>query len=211
MLEPRFSRESEGNVFASPDDSHYMALTCFMNGSLAREAVRDRYGLDWPAFNQALAASEPGNGGRLMLPYFAPEIVPAAGGGVVRRGLGEDDPAGNVRAVIEAQAMSSRVHSRWMHIDTSSLHITGGASVNEEIAKIYANVHGCPVRRGQTTNAAALGAALKAFRGHRPELTWPSIVEPFCEPEGPTIQPDPSVRSMYDDLIGRYVELETIR
>ena len=31
-----------------------MALTCFANGSLARERVRDSHGLDWDGFAAAL-------------------------------------------------------------------------------------------------------------------------------------------------------------
>ena len=40
------------------------ALTCFQNGSLARERVRDAYGLDWQGFSAALAGRPPGNRGR---------------------------------------------------------------------------------------------------------------------------------------------------
>ena len=76
MDEPRVSHTGEGCVFALPDDRNYMALVCFLNGSLAREAVRDEYGLDWAGFTAALQATQPGNGGALMLPYFDPEIVP---------------------------------------------------------------------------------------------------------------------------------------
>ena len=53
-----------------------MCLTCFKNGSLAREKIRDQYGLDWRGFSEALRATKPGNGGALMLPWFEPEITP---------------------------------------------------------------------------------------------------------------------------------------
>ena len=126
MVKPRFSSEGEGCVFSSPDDIHYMALICFMNGSLAREAVRDQYKLDWQGFTEILHTTQAGNKGRMMLPYFGPEIVPNVPAGVVRKGLAEDDVAGNVRAVIEAQAISSYIHSRWMGVDITSLNVTGG-------------------------------------------------------------------------------------
>jgi xylulokinase len=208
MAEPRFSSKGEGCVFASPDERHYMALICLMNGSLAREAVRDRYGLDWRGFTELLRTTEPGNNGRLMLPYFDAEIVPQVPAGVARHDLDEEDAAGNVRAVIEAQAMSSYVHSRWMGVDVASLHVTGGGSANEEILRVFADVYGCPVHRRETTNAAALGGALKAFHGHRPEIPWPSIIERFCQPSGSTIHPDAGTRAAYDDLIAAYADLE---
>ncbi|HAA76080.1 TPA: carbohydrate kinase [Candidatus Latescibacteria bacterium] len=209
MAEPRVSTEGEGCVFASPDDAHYMALICYMNGSLAREAVRDQFGLDWGGFTAALETSLPGNDGKMMLPFFDPEIVPNVGAGVVRRHLEEEDAAGNIRAVIEAQAVSSHIHSRWMGLDITSLYVTGGASANEEILKVFANVHGCPVHRFETTNAAGLGAAIRAYHGHQPSISWPDACGPFCQPvAGSTIQPDPSTRSTYDDLIEAYSAFE---
>lgn len=209
MAEPRVSNEGEGCVFASPDDIHYMALICFMNGSLAREAIRERFRLDWDGFTDALKTSEPGNGGSLLLPYFDPEIVPRVGAGVIRQNLEDDDAQGNVRAVIEAQAMSSKIHSRWMGVPITSLFVTGGASANEEILKVFANVHGCEAHRFETTNAAALGAALRAYHGHHPELSWSNLTSPFCQPiSGSTIQPDPSTRATYDNLLATYAKLE---
>ncbi len=209
MAEPRVSTEGEGAVFASPDDSHYMALICYMNGSLAREAIRDQYGLNWDSFTDTLRTSAPGNDGGILLPYFGPEIVPNVDAGVLRKDLDENDVAGNVRGVIEAQAVSSYIHSRWMGIDITSLYVTGGASANEEILKVFADVHGCPVHRFETTNAAALGAALRAHQGHQPDIPWPSMVEPFCQPvTGSTIRPDPSTRGAYDALVAAYSDLE---
>ena len=209
LNEPRPSSTGEGCIFASPDDLHYLALTCFMNGSLAREAIRSQYGLNWASFEDYLAQTNPGNEGKIMLPYFEPEIVPKAPAGIIRRGLGDTEIAANVRAVVEAQAMSSRLHSKWMGVDISSLYITGGASANDEIAQVFANVHGCPVIHGETTNAAAFGAALKAYKAHRQDLGWSSIVESFLPGNPRRIDPDPATRTVYDDLINKFSELET--
>ena len=214
MGEPRVSVSGEGAVFASPDGRNYMALVCFMNGSLAREAVRDEHGLDWEMFTETLRRTEAGNGGALMLPYFDPEIVPrVAGPGVVREGLDSGDADANVRAVIEAQALSSRIHCEWMKVPVRSLSVTGGASDNTEILRIFANVHGAPVHRFQTTNSAALGGALRAAHGYfkqvGPERSWPEIVAPFAKPvPGTSLHPDPAVGALYDDLVEEYRRLE---
>lgn len=208
--DPVVSEDGEGCLFASPDDTHYMALICFLNGSLAREAVRDRYALDWEGFAQCLKSTPPGNNGGMMLPYFDPEIVPhIPKAGVVRENLEADDASANVRAVVEAQAMSSKIHARWMEVPITSINVTGGASANEGILQIFADVHGCPVQRFETTNGAALGAALRASQGHHPEIPWPDIVEPFTQPaSGSIVRPDPAAVETYAGLIPDYEALE---
>ena len=140
-----------------------------------------------------------------MLPYFAAEIVPhVPEPGVVRQDLDAADASANARAVIEAQALSSRLHSAWMDVPVTSLSVTGGASANEEILRVYANVHNCPVHRFQTTNSAALGAALRAWHGcggggksGEPMRGWAETVEPFTRPQA-TIQPDPAAVDTVD-------------
>lgn len=210
MDQPRNSKEGEGAVFASPDGQHYMALTCYLNGSLAREAVCDEYGLDWDDFTTALQATAPGNDDGLMLPYFAPEIVPnVPEPNVVRHNLDAADVQANVRAIIEAQALSSAIHARWMGVDIASIYVTGGASVNAEILRVYANVHNCPIHRFETTNSAALGAALRAAHGHNPIGSWQETVGPFTQPvTGSTIEPDGKAVAVYQNLVGKYETLE---
>ncbi len=44
MREPRVDRTGTGHVFGAPTGD-YMGLTCFKNGSLARERIRDQFGL----------------------------------------------------------------------------------------------------------------------------------------------------------------------
>jgi xylulokinase len=215
MNAPRASWKGEGCLFASPDGSNYMALICFMNGSLAREAVRDQFGLDWQGFEEMLRNSQPGNEGGMMLPFFNPEIVPNIEvPKVIRKDLDPGDVQRNVRAVVEAQAMSSVIHSEWMGVRISSLYVTGGASQATQILQIFADVHGCPVHRFETTNSAALGAALRAnFSFNRQQgvrTEWTSVVDPFTRPvAGSTIQPRVDSRTVYGPLIESYRQLET--
>ena len=170
--------------------------------------------MNWDQFTSALRATPPGNNGALMLPYFAPEIVPKVPtANVVRQNLDPADAPANVRAVIEAQALSSRIHARWMGVDISSLYVTGGASANAEILRVFANVHNCPVHRFETTNSAALGAALRAGHAHQSAAghapSWAEVVEPFAQPvAGSTIEPEPRAVAAYDELIGQYAALE---
>ncbi len=214
MKECRTDPRGEGHVFGAPTGD-YMSLIVFKNGSLAREKIRDLYGMSWSDFSQALRKTPPGNEGKMMLPYFAPEIVPRVlEPGVRRCGLEENDASGNCRAVVEAQMMSMRIHSQWMGRRPARIYATGGASENEEILQIMADVHGCPVFRFEISNSAALGAALRAFHGHLKHKgeapRWPDIVSGFANPvEDSRLEPDPGAGAIYEKLIDKYRRFET--
>jgi len=145
----------------------------------------------------------------LMLPWFDPEIVPRVlKPGVRRQDLAEDDVAGNCRAVVEAQMMSMRLHSAWMGEKPKAIYATGGASANDGILRIMADVHGTPVQRLETANSAALGAALRAAHAWKPR-DWQEIAGPFTKPvAGSRIDPDPSAVAVYDRLLQDYAAFE---
>ena len=203
----------EGHVFGSPTGD-YMALICLRNGSLARERIRDAYGLDWEGFSAALRATPPGNEGKLMLPYFEPEIVPRVlRPGVRRLGLDEGDVAGNCRAVVESQMLSMRIHSAWMKVAAERIHATGGASANREILQVMADVHGCPVHRSDIGDSAALGAALRAAHGHLSRRgnapPWNILVDGFSDPDPDfAVHPDPRTAGVYGTRVHAYRAFE---
>jgi len=214
MREPRVDAGGTGHVFGSPTGD-FMGITVFSNGSLARERVRDRYGLTWAGFTRALEASSPGNGGALMLPWFDAEITPAvAVPGVRRRGLDEHDAPANVRAVVEAQMMALLLHSRWMGVAVDVIHATGGAAANTGILQVMADVFGAEVRRLEVSNAAALGAALRALHAHRLEsgtpLSWDEIVGRLEAPSPGSIRADPVRHAKYRELLPAYAEFERL-
>ena len=196
--------DANGHLFIAPG-GHPMSLICFRNGSLAREAVRDRYGLDWQDFEDALRTTPPGNDGMMMLPWFEPEIVPrVASPRVHRLGGLVDDPeqaARNCRAVVEGQFLSMRLNSKWMATRPRRIVATGGGSHNQELLQIAADVMGCRVEGHEVSDGAALGAALRAT-GRRP-VPLPPAGEP-----GPSAAPRPEAAAIFDRMLPRYAEAQ---
>jgi xylulokinase len=213
MREPVVDTTGTGHVFGAPTGD-FMGLTCFANGSIARERVRDRFGLTWSALSAALASTPPGNDGRILLPWFDPEITPPVlAPGERRYGLSEDDGPGNVRGVVEGQMLSMALHSAWTQVRVDAIHATGGASANREILRVMADVFGAEVRQFEVGNSACLGAALRARHAHavaegRP-LEWDAVVRDVVEPLiVARLEPDRDRHAMYRDLMRVYAVCE---
>jgi xylulokinase len=190
-----------------------MGLTCFSNGALAREQVQDAFGLTWTDFSKALATTPAGNQGKVMVPWFEPEITPLVTASNVRRyRLEEDDAAGNVRAVVEAQQMAMALHAQWMGVAIDTIHATGGASANREILQVMADVFGAEVYRSTVGNSAALGAALRAWHADAvadgTPLPW-STITAIAQPSAASlIAPGPKRHAVYRELLPMYEACE---
>jgi xylulokinase len=197
-----------GHTFISPTGDH-MALFCFANGSLAREAVKNAHGLDWDGFAAALGRTPPGNAGRLMLPWFRPEIVPKVlQPGVVRIGYQPDEMDAEVRAVVEAQFLSMRLRAEAAGIRPRALRATGGAAQAGAILQIAADILQCPVSRSAVTNTAALGAAVRACAAGC-DGAWDAVVASAVLPQlGAAIMPRPGAAEVYATASLAYGEAE---
>jgi xylulokinase len=205
MREPRVDATGTGHVFGAPTGD-FMGLTCFANGSLARERLRDALGGGWPAFSEALRSTPPGNGGTILLPWFVPEITPrVATPGARWYGPAPADARTGVRAVVEGQMLALAAHARWMGVAITTIHATGGAAANADILQVMADVFDADVLRFEAGNSAALGAALRAWhadaRARGRTLAWEEIVAGLAEPVAASrISPRPRVRPLYADL-----------
>ena len=203
-----------GHVFGAPT-GEYMGLVCFSNGSLARDRVRRTFGLDWDRFSAVLNASPAGNLGRILLPWFEPEITPPVPrAGAVSFGVPADDAAANVRGIIEAQMLAARLHSAWMAPQVDTIYATGGAAVNRGILQVMADVFGADVYQFDVANSAALGAALRAYHADllagEGEAVWSQIVRGFADPvPGSRIEPDPERHALYREMLDVYAACET--
>jgi xylulokinase len=213
VAQPPHNPDGSGHVFGSPAGG-YMPLVCFANGSLARERVRDAYGLDWDGFSGALRSTPAGNGGALMTPWFVPEITPPVPEPVShRQNLDPADAARNVRAIVEAQAMAMRIHSRWFAPRLTAIRATGGAAANPDILQVIADVFDAELVRGTPRNAASLGAALRALHADRladgEKTSWADVVAGFTAPDaGLRIAPNPASAAVYAKLLPEYEAFE---
>lgn len=198
---------SEGHVFYTPKND-FMGLLCFSNGSLVREKIKDHFLLNWSAFEKAVAASPIGNKGGMMLPWFIPEIIPkVTQPNVVYEGIDSNDAPQVCRAVLEGQMLSRLIHAENLGVSPKCLKITGGASKNQSIVQIAADVFGCPIESIESTASAALGAALRAMSAMQPTVPLKALVEPFVKVVQTTL-PVSENHQMYKAIKQNYREFE---
>jgi xylulokinase len=211
MPGPKTDPNGFGHVFGNPAGG-YMSLICFRNGSLAREALRDRLQVDWAAFDrEALEATRESAGANLMLPFFGPEITPRHDfTGPVLKGSpafeSGSEPALQIRALLEGQFLNMRLHSEWMEVKFERIRLTGGASKNDGIAQLVANIFQAPVERLDVSNSAALGAALIAATADGHDLS--ALQDIFCQASpGSSLQPDPALAPVYNHALSEFKSL----
>jgi len=210
----------EGHIFVNPvDPEGYMAMVVHKNGSLTREQALGRHKIgSWPAFEKLLAQTPPGNNGNIGFYFTDPEITPPThAGGTFRFDRADaqaaDFPAEtDVRALIESQFLSLRLHGEHIGLEPGMLLATGGASENMAILSVLANVFGVPVYRGDQKNSAALGAAYRALHGWVCEQSAAFV--PFADALGNApafslaAEPDTQAHAAYNKMLDRYARLE---
>lgn len=157
----------EGNVFSSGATVEWVARLL---------------GLQGPAALDELARTVPGSGGVHLVPAFAglgaPHWCPGARGEI--SGLTfATGPAELARAALESIAFQVADLVVALERDTGralkQLHADGGATSNDVLMQLQADLIGCPVVRTRTRDASALGAAFLAglatgFFGHEADI-----------------------------------------
>jgi xylulokinase len=211
MRAPKTDPRGFGHVFGNPAGG-FMCLICYSNGSLAREAVAKKVGLDWPAFERAiLEGTKPGNAGNLMLPFFVPEITPRLSASAVKlfgtpAFVDWRAPAESARAVVEAQALSMRHHSDWIGEHPTQILVTGGAARNRGILQILSDVFQAELKTLSVANSSALGGALRAANAVG-RHAFPELAGRFSAPDAArSVRPTPGSGSAYDSLQKLYAE-----
>jgi xylulokinase len=210
MSKPMTDPNGYGHVFGNPANG-YMCLMCFKNGSLARERVLHKLGMDWDAFAKAiLEDTAAGNDGNIMFPYYESEITPLILKPEVKL-VGDDEfaawkkPAAAVRAIVEAQALSMKIHSSWISDSPTAVRVTGGASKNDGIVQILADVFGAPIQRLAVANSAGLGSAMMAAHGAS-GIEWTDLFEQFAKPAPNAVAPNADNTAKYRELATSFGE-----
>ena len=209
MPEAKTDPQGYGHVFGNPAGG-FMSLICFRNGSLARETLRDELGLDWSAFEKAaLEETSDSAGKNITLPFYGAESTPRlVSDKPVSHFTEEESPALRIRSLLEGQFLNMKLHSAWMGVATESIRLTGGASKNDGIAQLVANVFQAPVERLDVANSAALGAALIAAAAAGNDLV--ELQKTFCKTSaGSLLKPDEGYAGKYSTALSQFEKLLT--
>ena len=159
-----------GHVFGNPAGG-FMSLSCFKNGSLARDRVRRELGVDWTFFDETAWRSEmmvkgEGEQWNLAFPFFEAEITPKhdATGIEANFDWNAADAATKVRAIVEGQITNIYERTRWIG-DFDEIKVTGGASRSRGIRETIARVFKTKVTTLDVADSAAVGGARLAAKG----------------------------------------------
>ena len=156
-----------GHVFGNPMGG-FMSLSCFKNGSLARDRVRRELGVDWKFFDET-AWIESKSGveveQRRAFPYFEAEITPKhdATGIEANFDWAAAAPEVKVRAIVEGQIANMYERTRWIG-DFEEIKVTGGASRSKGIRETIARIFKAKVTVLDVADSAAVGGARLAAR-----------------------------------------------
>lgn len=202
MSEPLTDPQGFGHVFGNPSGG-FMSLTCFQNGALACEMLKDRQAIDWQEFNR-LASLPPSLNDSPSLPFALAETCPLAPASTQENS--------SVRSLLDGQFLSMKKHTAWMKLQPKTIRVTGGVSQSDGVCQTIANIFNCAVERLETNAAAALGAALQAARATT-DLSLDELEQAFCRATGSSISPQaetsPTYQSMaatFDSLLEKHLD-----
>ena len=170
--------------FCAKDLAQAKAMGC------APEELLDRYIADIP----------PGCGGLLLQPYWTPGITtPAARGAIV--GLTDHHTRYHLyRAILEGIAFElchslKRMEKR-AGVRIEEIYVGGGGARSGVACQILSDLFGLPVKRTQTHEVSAIGAAMTAFLAQGVFHDYDEAIRCMVH-EGDVFRPDPARHKIY--------------
>jgi xylulokinase len=101
---------------------------------------------------------------------------------------------------VEGQFLNMRLHFSWLEVEPTRISITGGASQNDGIAQVIANVFGVPVDRLDVPGSAGIGAGMRAAHGVGGDLT--DLESKFSQVQkGSTVNPEEGAKEVYNAML----------
>jgi xylulokinase len=154
-----------GEIAAYCDSTgRYLPLLCVSNMANGYNAVLERFGLSHDEFDAIVQRTPPGNGGRVLIPWYEGERTPDLPlAAPLSFGFGPSDYVPEVlcRAVLEGHVLNLYEGSTRMPVKPREIRLTGGLASSPSWCRTIADVFEAetvPVRG----EGAALGAAIHA-------------------------------------------------
>ncbi|MFC1619669.1 FGGY family carbohydrate kinase, partial [Candidatus Neomarinimicrobiota bacterium] len=178
--------DPSGEIAAFCDSTgHHLPLLCVSNLANGYDGIIEQYDLTHDDFSAVIQLTKPGNGGRLLIPWYVGERtpdVPQAAPVYFGFGLGDFNKEILCRAVLEGHVLSLHSGFEKMPVEVKEIRLTGGLSRSDAWCQIIADVFEAetvPVEG----EGAALGAALHAawvWRNENQEsVSIRDVVQPF--------------------------------
>jgi xylulokinase len=165
--QPVVDPQGEVAAFCSSSGG-WLPLLCTMNVTTVTEQVRALFGFDYAALDAAVAATPPGAGGLVLLPYFAGERTPnVPDGSGVWLGLNQKtfNAAHLARGAMEGVTLGMNYGLRRLAelgVKAKEIRVTGGGAKSPVWRQLMADIFGVPVIAMVEDEGAALGGALQA-------------------------------------------------
>jgi xylulokinase len=161
--------DGQGEVAAFCDSTdQWLPLVCTMNVTVVTEQVRDMYGWSLPQLEAAVASAPAGAEGVMFLPYLNGERTPNLPNGTgIMHGLRTSNmtPRNIARAAVEGATLGLAYglkRFRDLGMNPTEIRLTGGGSKSGVWRQIAADCFDAEVVTLNTSEGAALGAAIQA-------------------------------------------------
>lgn len=185
----------------------YLPLLCVSNMSNGYNAVLERFDLTHAAFDDIVSRTPPGNGGRVLVPWYEGERtpdVPLAAPLYFGFDVPDFVPEVLCRAVLEGHVLNLYEGATRMPATPGEIRLTGGLSSSPSWCQVIADVFDAetvPVKGEGAALGAAIHAAWVWYREVGTERYLTELADDFVVLDEPRrARPDPRQRSTYQRL-----------
>jgi len=184
MEEPYIDPTGEIAAFCD-STGHYLPLLCVSNLANGYNEILSLFDIDHSVFNDLIRKTEPGNKGRLLIPWYMGERtpdVPQASPLYFGFELGDFSREVLCRAVLEGHILNLYDGFQRMPVQPREIRLTGGLSKSEAwcqtIADIF-NAETVPVEGEGAALGAAIHAAWVWMKENGDDISLREISQPY--------------------------------
>lgn len=182
---------------------NYLPLLCISNMANGYDAILREFDLTHADFERLVRETPPGNGGRVLCPWYEGERTPdLPDAAPVYFGfkLADFTPAILARAVLEGHVFNLFQGFQKLPVQPAEIRLTGGMSKSPAWRETIANVFNCAVIP-VLGEGAALGAALHAAWATKREASLTDLARGLVTiDEAGRVEPDPDRVAVYEQF-----------